>query len=93
MAPYTRARPDQPDRRYNPRRTTNIRAEIQLSDARKVPCIVRDASATGARLIVDQPLAWEPTLILIGGGGRSAPRPARVVWTDTRQAGIAYTDA
>ncbi len=90
MSRYVRARPDAPDRRFNPRCLTNVRGQIILSDGGRRACLVRDMSAGGARLILDEALHLPQVLqLVIGQNGR--PRSVRVVWFEGRQVGIART--
>lgn len=88
MSRYVRARPDPPDRRYNPRCVTNIRAVARLPDGTAEPCLVRDVSRGGSRLVFQRtiPLPTEFDLV-VGDHGRA--RRVRLVWFEGRQAGIA----
>jgi hypothetical protein len=88
MSRYVRAKPDAPDRRYNPRCVTNIRARAVLPGGGVERCLVRDVSRGGSRLVFAKPVALPPEFeLVIGDSGRS--RPVRLVWFEGRQAGVA----
>lgn len=87
MTRYVRARPDPPDRRFNPRCVTNVRGQIILPDGNRHPCLVRDISLDGARLVLDRPLDLSHEFSL-AVGARGRPYPVRLVWFHDRQVGI-----
>ena len=88
MSRYVRARPDALDRRYNPRCVTNIRARVLLPNGASEPCLVRDVSRGGSRLVFQRTVALPVEFeLVIGERGRA--RPVRLVWFEGRQAGIA----
>ena len=88
MNRYVRARPDPPDRRYNPRCVTNIRGVVRLPDGTTESCLVRDVSSGGCRLVFQRTIALPAEFeLVIGEGGRA--RPVRLVWFEGRQAGVA----
>ena len=56
-----------------------------------IDCVIRDLSATGARIKINSPL-WYPdafTLVLTADG---TARKCRVVWRGDREIGLAFED-
>ena len=88
--PYPLARPDPLDRRYNRRVPSRARGVVQLA-ASTVDCIIRDRSPGGLRIVFRTPVELEPEFTLVEGAG--APRRVKLIWTDGRQAGVAFSAA
>lgn len=84
--PYPLARPDPLDRRYNRRAPSRARGVVQLTTS-TVDCIIRDRSPGGLRIVFRSPVELEPDFTLVEAG---TPRRVRLIWTDGRQAGVAF---
>ena len=56
-----------------------------------IDCVVRDISATGARVTVQSPL-WFPDVFVLVIASDESSRRAHIVWRRDRQIGIAFDD-
>jgi hypothetical protein len=75
------------ERRIAPRRNTNIPATITLG-WKKLPCIVRNVSDTGAKIEVERVSDIPDRFTLNVEGHR--PQPCRVVWRAMKELGLEY---
>ena len=76
-----------PERRHSVRFRAAKPATI-LAGHDSVPCLMRDFSAGGARLRLEDPgIVPEDFLLQIG---HADPRPCRIVWRAQHQLGIAF---
>lgn len=91
-APVERARAMEwqpPERRRAPRIAVLCSGVVQIG-AQQESCVVLDYSAAGARVQLDRPLvSADPVVIAFA---EFAPRPARIVWQRSGQAGIKFAE-
>jgi hypothetical protein len=78
------------EKRLSPRRNTMIEALV-IFDAgrRRMPCIIRNLSDTGAKLEVSSVAGVPNTFDLIAPGHR--PHACRVAWRSLREMGVEFT--
>ena len=80
------------DRRMAPRSRRNTQAEARDADGRVLsPCVVRDQSESGARLVFP-PGFTPPAQFVLLEINSARRRPVTLVWSADREAGIAYAD-
>ena len=84
----TIARPDPLDRRFSRRVPTRSRGLIKTHGL-ETPCIVRDRSSGGARLVFERDVQLESAFTLTDATGNS-PLQVKLVWIDCRQAGVSF---
>lgn len=78
------------DIRREARRNTYQAAKVILRDATTEPCIVRDISAKGARILI-QCAEGLPTIITLVNGSLGYRNSARIVWRAPGEAGLEWT--
>ena len=74
-------------RRQAPRRSTMAIVTVVLPDGRRIPCVLRDHSAGGARLSVAQRYSLPKAFILVIDGSNKAFQVERV-WRRGDEAGV-----
>ena len=77
------------ERRISPRYPTRRSARIDIKGKEPIDCLVRDLSASGARLEVPDPrqLSDKFTLTIVGSWDRHA---CRVAWRKGNMVGVEY---
>jgi hypothetical protein len=79
------------EKRLSPRRNTMIDAQIVYDQGRKrMPCIIRNLSESGAKLEVVKVIGIPPTFDLVAPGHR--PHACRVVWRSLKELGVQFLD-
>ncbi len=78
------------EKRLAPRRNTIIPALVIYNAGRtRTDCIIRNLSASGAKLEISGPVGGIPnTFDLIAPGHR--PHPCKVVWRTLREVGVQF---
>ena len=74
--------------RANPRRRIFKAGQIQFGPS-TVDCIVRDISATGARIVVKSP-TWFPARFVLAVASDGISKPCHIVWRSDGQIGLAF---
>lgn len=79
------------ERRQAPRRNTVILATIVFDGGRRrMSCIIRNLSDSGARLEVDKVIGVPNTFDLVATGYQ--PRACRVAWRALKELGVQFVD-
>lgn len=76
------------ERRISPRRNTNIQAEIVFDGGKRLPCLVKDVSETGAKIEIASVGKVPNGIVLLVPGHQ--PQPCRVVWRALKEIGLEY---
>ncbi|MFN3513211.1 MAG: hypothetical protein ACK41C_09215 [Phenylobacterium sp.] len=91
MAKIRRAAPEPADRRISPRVRTADKARVVADTGEAWPCVIKDRSDGGSRLLFRAPVTLPPMFTLVKESD-GASRRVRLVWTAANEAGVAFAD-
>lgn len=77
----------QPERRLSKRELCRVKASFSTEEGAAFPCVIRDRSEGGMRLLFPDPVELPPEGYVVTPTTR---RRVRVVWVAERQCGVAF---